>query len=207
MELDEEKSISGLIYNGENLQCSTLLQDLQEDDKLTLVETEKKQTPLTDEEIKMINNFSYSRSKADFLKAVFVGHGLNQSSQISRSELANIIRWLKKGKDPSDAELAVFTFYLADDCGDLRLSFEEFIKLELVYSSAFPHLAVGVFKLFNLFTGMEDRVLTSTELSGFLELICETMGNRRFKLSIVDSKHAITLSKFIEGFEQAFLSR
>jgi len=101
----------------------------------------------------------------------------------------------------------VFTFYLANDHGDLFLSFEEFIKLELVYSSAFPHLAVGVFKLFNLFTGKDDRVLTSTELNGFLDLICETMGNRRFKLCIVDSQHSITLSMFIGGFEQAFLSR
>jgi len=208
MELDEKKSIAGLIYNGESLLSSTSLQDLKEDDKITLVEKETIRIPLTRNEIQMIKQFTfYNSKKADFLKAVFIGHGLNECVRISRSELANIIRWMKKGKDPSDAELSVLTYYLEDDSGDLSLSFEEFLKLELVYSSAFPHLAVGVFKLFNLFTGKNDRVLTPTELDGFLDLICETMGNRRFKLGIVDSNQDITLSMFIEGFEQAFLSR
>jgi len=122
---------------------------------------------------------------ADYMKAVYNGHDLNKCRTVSRSTLGNIIRWMKKGEDPSDAELAVLSFLLEDAKGDLPLSFKEFIKLDRVYRSAFPYLAVGVFKLFELFDDKKDYILSTTELQSFKELIFETMGNKQFKCDFV----------------------
>jgi len=161
--LDQSKSIGELLYNGEEPIKSKLLSELDDTSKFLLIEKCREHGSLTTEEKQLAVNLDIAQDDAEFLKAIFLGFDLNNDGKCSLSELRSILRGLQRGREPTEAEVSAFAFFLGDSSGDLNITFHEFLKMNSIFKSKGSHKAVGVFKLFEMFDTKSDQELSKKE--------------------------------------------
>jgi len=133
--LDQSKAIGELLYQGEIQPKTKQLSKLDNTTKFSLTEKRTIHEPLTAEEYKIAINLGVSKDDAEFLKSIFLGFDLNEDGKISKEELTCIMRGLKRGKEPTKAELSGVAFFLGDTAGNLCVSFEDFLRMNRVVRS------------------------------------------------------------------------
>lgn len=133
--LAQSKAIGQLLYQGEAQPKTKQLLKLDDPTKFVLIEKRTLYEPLSAAELKVATNLAVSKEDAEFLKSIFLGFDLNDDGNISKEELTSIMRGLKRGKEPSTAELSVVAFFLGDTGGNLCIYFADFLKMNRVVSS------------------------------------------------------------------------